>query len=119
VDGYADRLARREDLRHFGAPLSLPHDGDDAGWAVCRRQLRRAQRLLAERGLPFRVLLDPLLFRTGGAPVSHAADVDGLRVHPHDTHPGRDATRIAADAVADDLAREGQLPDGAAAVAGR
>ncbi len=144
VDWWADGLARHEYLRHFGASLSLLYDDDSPGWSHCRKQLRKAKRMLEERGIPLRVLLYPLLFRTGDTLVSHdayarvsaflegegighldlepvmlAADVDRLRVHPSNTHPNGAGHALAAEAIEGYLRAEGLLPGAGAGAAGR
>ncbi len=132
ADGLADRIVRREYLVFLGESRSRLYAQDSPGWRMARDELVRARDLCARRGVEFVVVLYPLLFRAGVGLATHDAyaivalhcrehdirlldlepafdgrDVDALRVHPADAHPNAEGHRIAAEAIAAYLAREG------------
>lgn len=134
LDGLADRVVRREYLVFLGESRSRLYAPDSPGWRLAQTELVRARDLCAARGIPFAVVLYPLLFRRGEVLASHEAyrtvaehcrahdiavldlepaflphDVDALRVHPVDSHPNAEGHRIAAEAIADFVARAGWL----------
>ena len=125
VDAGLEAVFRREYFDHWSAGNARYLIEDAAAWAEWCAAIARIDELMAERAVPYAVVLYPMMHAPGGQfasapvhrrvaahleaegisyldaePAFHASDPTRLRVHPGDLHAGAQANRIFADAVA-------------------
>lgn len=132
VRGLRQRAARNEDRSALLEQLEKVRDFDD--WHATQAGLQAMQKLTAERGVPFSVVVFPMLtelerqpFKRLHAMVREFCAQNGIRcldlqdafngfadealwVHPTDQHPNHVATKIIAERVREWLLREQLVP---------
>ena len=134
VELVLDGIYRRRGLELYSDLRTELYTPESPGWLRVQEALCRARDLLAERGIAFGVALYPFLVERDGVLTSHAAfeivaefcasqgiacldtegaflgaDLDALRVSPHDYHGNDAANAIFARAVGDWIAARGWL----------
>lgn len=134
ADLVCDGIYRRRGLAVYSAERTRLFDEAEPGWRLVRAALCEARDALRASDIPFVVVLYPFLVREGRYLTSHrafeivqqfcasegihcidaepaflAADLDALRVSPHDYHGNANAHRIFAAAVATALEQRGLL----------
>jgi hypothetical protein len=132
VDLVLDGVYRRRGLGLYAQMRMQGYDPASAGWRRVVLGLRGARDLLAARGKGFAVVLYPFLVRDGEHLTSHdafalvqalcaqeriacfdaepafaGADVDRMRISPHDYHGNPEANELFARAVAEWLVAQG------------
>jgi hypothetical protein len=128
ADVIGDRLYRSAYSKYLPGVESRLYEDVHPGWRRAKAALLRARDMLAERDIPLLVALYPTLLRRGEHLVSHDAyakvmafceqegiaaldlepvfagrDMAEMRAHVHDSHPGPEAHRLAAAAIAENL----------------
>ncbi len=142
ADVLAEQLFFSLAMDRYALSYLEVYRSDLDGWKEAKQALRGMRDLLRQQGIGFAVVIYPLLIKREGVLESSAADaivheflrqesiaafdlapsfverdVDALRVHPYDPHPNAEAQQIAAEAVADFLARA--FPEAFAPPSGR